>query len=59
MGDMDSDDQAAMHSPQKKTVKKVGQTCPLCGKLLVQRMNGKTEHLFIGCSDFPGCRFSQ
>jgi len=44
---------------KSRTRKRVGQTCPRCGKTLVQRINGRTKQKFIGCSGFPGCKFSQ
>ena len=37
-----------------------GDTCPACGDgELVTRTNRETEEPFLGCSNYPDCRFTQ
>ena len=38
---------------------KLGDDCPKCNKgLVVQRINRTTEQEFLGCSQFPKCKWS-
>lgn len=32
--------------------------CPICKHKLVDRINKKTNSKFLGCSNFPKCKFS-
>ncbi len=38
-----------------------GPTCPDCGMThkLVVRVNGKTDEKFLGCPNWPKCKFTQ
>ncbi len=45
-----------MHDLEKGD--KVGK-CPDCGKDLIVRENRKTKELFIGCTGYPNCDYSQ
>jgi DNA topoisomerase-1 len=38
---------------------KVGRNCPLCKKPLVYRVSKRTGTQFIGCSDFPKCKYAE
>ncbi|MXR12468.1 type I DNA topoisomerase [Mesomycoplasma flocculare] len=38
-------------------IKTTGEKCPECGANLVYRHNRKTSQRFIGCDNFPKCRF--
>jgi DNA topoisomerase-1 len=38
--------------------KETGETCPQCGKPLVQRYS-KTGRQFVGCSGYPDCKFTK
>ncbi|WP_174813141.1 type I DNA topoisomerase [Mycoplasma sp. 1654_15] len=38
-------------------LEKVGENCPECSSELIYRNNKKTGARFIGCSNFPNCRF--
>ncbi|MEE1043854.1 MAG: topoisomerase DNA-binding C4 zinc finger domain-containing protein [Olegusella sp.] len=33
--------------------------CPRCGGKLLKRRNNKTGKYFLGCSNYPDCRYSQ
>lgn len=49
---------------KKKPVKKVGRKCPECEKKgrdgeLLERKNKKDGNVFIGCSKYPSCRYSE
>jgi ssDNA-binding Zn-finger/Zn-ribbon topoisomerase 1 len=37
----------------------VTEVCPDCGARLVLRRNRRDEPVFIGCSKFPGCDFTE
>jgi DNA topoisomerase-1 len=37
--------------------KTVDRKCPLCGSELVQRFSPKTRKTFIGCSNYPTCKY--
>ncbi|XQP55501.1 MAG: type I DNA topoisomerase [Mycoplasmoidaceae bacterium] len=37
----------------------VGRKCPKCGKPLVYRFSKKTKKQFIGCSDYPNCKYAE
>lgn len=41
----------------KTTSDKVNRKCPKCGHELVYRFNKKSGARFIGCSNFPNCRY--
>lgn len=34
-------------------------TCPKCGKELIERVNKHTGEIFVGCTGFPNCKFSK
>ena len=37
----------------------IGEPCPECGDgTLVPRVNGETEEVFMGCSEFPECLYT-
>ena len=38
--------------------KPVGKACPRCGKPLVERTQRATGTAFLGCSGYPGCRYT-
>jgi DNA topoisomerase-1 len=38
---------------------KVGRDCPLCKKPLVYRVSKRTGIQFVGCSDFPKCKYAE
>jgi len=49
---------------QKATVKKLGRPCPECEKKgrkgeLVERKNKSDGNVFIGCNQYPKCRYSE
>jgi len=51
-------------SQKNKTVKATiqyveGRVCPKCGKPLVYRFSPKTKKQFIGCSDYPKCKYAE
>ena len=33
--------------------------CPMCSSVLVERRNRRTGEVFLGCSRFPGCRYTR
>lgn len=33
--------------------------CPKCNGKLVIRVNSKTEEKFLGCSNYPKCKYTQ
>lgn len=33
--------------------------CPKCGQPLVERVNGETGETFLGCSQFPTCKYTE
>ena len=33
--------------------------CPNCNILLIKRINKKSKDWFLGCPNFPKCKFSQ
>lgn len=37
----------------------VGRKCPKCGKPLVYRFSKLTKKQFIGCSDYPKCKYAE
>jgi ssDNA-binding Zn-finger/Zn-ribbon topoisomerase 1 len=41
----------------KKKPSRTGESCPRCGKPLVNRINSKTNRSFIGCSGYPKCEY--
>lgn len=36
-----------------------GRVCPKCGKPLVYRFSPKTKKQFIGCSNYPACKYAE
>lgn len=51
--------QESMQNVEKTEIEleKVGENCPECNHELIYRNNKKTGARFIGCSNFPNCRF--
>lgn len=41
-----------------KNQKIINRDCPKCGNKLIIRENSLTKHLFISCTQYPGCRFA-
>ena len=33
--------------------------CPVCGDALIVRKRRSDGHLFLGCNDYPECRFAR
>ena len=52
-----ADDITVSNKRHTQNVKTMINTCPRCGKKLVER-NGKNR-AFIGCSGYPKCRFTK
>jgi DNA topoisomerase-1 len=44
---------------KKVESEKTGKPCPKCGKPLVYRYSKRTGIQFIGCSDFPKCKYAE
>lgn len=42
----------------KKVNREIGDSCPKCSGQLVIRINKLNQIRFLGCSNFPKCRFS-
>ncbi len=45
-------------APQR-AMAKVSRPCPKCGFSLVQRRNKQTGTAFLGCANYPTCRYSE
>ena len=43
----------------KLSIGKETNVCPKCGKLLVRRTNKKDGSKFIGCSNYPKCKYTR
>ena len=37
----------------------IQKSCPDCGKPLTIRVNGRTQQEFVGCSEYPECRYTE
>ena len=37
----------------------ISKLCPECGQKLMVRTNRKTETDFLGCSEWPGCKYTE
>lgn len=44
---------------RRKIINRIGRDCPVCGHPLVKRLNGTSQEKFIGCSNYPKCRYIQ
>jgi ssDNA-binding Zn-finger/Zn-ribbon topoisomerase 1 len=44
---------------RKLIANRAGGDCPLCGHPLVKRVNGTTQEKFVGCSNYPKCKYTQ
>ena len=58
------DDEGKFSIKQKAVVKKTGRKCPECEKKgrngeLIERKNKKDNSVFLGCSKYPTCRYSE
>ncbi len=47
----------AKNNAYKEPDKESSEICPLCGAKLVYKVNKKNGETFLGCSNFPSCRF--
>ncbi|MCD8204931.1 MAG: type I DNA topoisomerase [Coprobacillus sp.] len=47
----------AKNNAYKEPDKESSEVCPLCGAKLVYKVNKKNGETFLGCSNFPSCRF--
>ena len=48
-----------IHQLEVKLSAQKPSTCPRCASTLVTRTNSKLGKQFIGCSQFPTCRYSR
>lgn len=37
----------------------IKKTCPECGNRMVVRANHETGHEFLGCSQYPECKYTE
>jgi ssDNA-binding Zn-finger/Zn-ribbon topoisomerase 1 len=44
---------------RRKIINRIGRDCPVCGRPLVKRPNKTSQEKFIGCSNYPKCRYIQ
>ncbi len=53
------DMQKAVKEMKKAKLEKVGRKCPKCGSDLVYRYAKKSGAKFIGCSNYPNCKYAE
>lgn len=53
------DMKSALKTMKKTQLEKVGRKCPKCGHDLVYRYARRNGAKFIGCSNYPNCKYAE